>query len=85
MEKHSHIVRLREREVTYFPVSSQAAPQQPVLQHDSDYEEEPWADRVWRIWVKPFAWYFFWMCFWFAVGVFSIIAGIYLIKIGGVR
>lgn len=82
MEKHSHIIRLREREVTYFPVDPKAAPQPPVLQQQAE-EEPPWADRVWRRWVKPFVWHFWWMCFWLAWLVFVLRAGIYLIKIGG--
>lgn len=47
MEKHSHIVQLREREreITFYP-SGAVAPQQPVLLHEN---EEAFGAKIWRL------------------------------------
>lgn len=62
MEKNKHIIQLRE--VTYFPVGGQEAPQQPRLRYWQEGEEqEPWADRFWRRYAKPLLWNGFWFFF----------------------
>ena len=84
IETQSHIIQLRE--ITIYLAGECGAPQQPAPPlYVEGQQEESWADRTWRVWVKPFLWHLFWICFWFAVLVLSIKAGIYLITIGGLK
>lgn len=83
MEKHNHIIQLRE--VTYFPIGEPSAPQQPQLRYWQEAEDqEPWADMVWRVYGKPLLWHGFWFFFWFAMTILSGFLGIYILQ-GGLK
>jgi len=61
--------------------SGAVCPQQPKLRYWQEAEDqEPWADRVWRVWVWPLLWHGFWFFFWFAMTILSGFLGIYFLK-----
>lgn len=82
MEKHSHIVQLREREreITFYP-SGAVAPQQPVLVLQQE-EEEPLADRLWRQDIKPGLLKIAFIFGWLWAGVLVVKIGTFLLNGG---
>lgn len=83
MDKHNQIIQLRERErqVTFFPQGAAAAPQQPVLQEE---EEEPLADKIWRL-ARPGLLRAAFIFGWLGAGVIFVKVGSYLLKVGGLK
>lgn len=81
MEKHNHIVQLREREreITYFPQGAVAAPQQPVL-----LEVELFGDKIWRL-ARPGLLRAAFIFGWLGMGIVFVKVGTFLLNLGGLK